>query len=53
LSLEGLVQARLQMQDGRGAITPLGKLVQLHPERQDDKLLSYCLHQLIKRWCKE
>ncbi len=47
VALEGLMQARLQMRDGRGAIAPLGKLVKLHPERQDYKLLLAQVKQQV------
>ncbi|MBO1346257.1 MAG: tetratricopeptide repeat protein [Hormoscilla sp. GUM202] len=47
VALEGLVFVRLQMQDARGAIRPLSKLVQLFPERRNYKILLEELQEQV------
>ena len=44
-ALSGLVQARLQMQDLEGAITPLERLVELTPQEENFKVLLEAIKQ--------
>ncbi len=49
IALAGLVEARLQMNNVKGAVKPLEKLVKLHPSLQEYKtLLAQVKHQVGK-----
>jgi cytochrome c-type biogenesis protein CcmH/NrfG len=48
VALQGLVQAQLQMNNFKGAVAPLEKLVKLNPDRPDYKALLAELKNKIK-----
>jgi Flp pilus assembly protein TadD len=45
LALQGLVQARLQMNDLQGAVEPMEKLVKLNPDNPQYKALLTAIKQ--------
>jgi cytochrome c-type biogenesis protein CcmH/NrfG len=47
LALQGLVQARLQMNNLQGAVEPLEKLIKLNPDRADYKALLAQIKQQV------
>jgi len=47
-ALQGLVETRLQMNDLKGAIAPLEKLVKLYPEQTQLKQLLTAIKQQVK-----
>lgn len=48
VALEGLVEIRLEMQDTQGAIAPLERLVELHPQDAGYKVQLAQLQQQVK-----
>jgi len=49
VALEGLVEIRLQMQDTQGAIAPLEKLIELHPQEARYKVQLDQLQQQMNQ----
>ena len=47
VALQGLVDTRLAMKNAKGAIPPLEKLVELHPEDKESKVLLAQLKQQV------
>jgi cytochrome c-type biogenesis protein CcmH/NrfG len=47
IALAGLVEARLQMNNVKGAVKPLKKLVKLHPSQQEYKTLLAQVKQQV------
>jgi cytochrome c-type biogenesis protein CcmH/NrfG len=52
IALQGLVQARLQMNDLQGAMAPLEKLIKLNPDRAEYKALLTGIKQRADRESK-